>query len=142
MNAETLLGFDYGARRIGVAVGQTLTGTASALATVACENSRPDWEAIGALIAEWRPQRLIVGLPRHLDGREHELKPVVERFARQLEGRYGLPVTLVDERLTSAEASARLIETRQKGRRRKIRKDEIDRLSAAILLETWMSGGA
>jgi putative Holliday junction resolvase len=141
LTAETLLGFDYGARRIGVAVGQTLTGTASALATVACDNSRPHWEAIGALIAEWRPQRLIVGLPRHLDGREHELKPVVERFARQLEGRFGLPVTLVDERLTSAEASARLVETRQKGRRRKIRKDEIDRLSAAILLETWMSGG-
>jgi putative Holliday junction resolvase len=137
--SETLLGFDYGARRIGVAVGQTLTGTASPLATIEC-GDRPDWDAIGALIAEWRPQRLIVGLPRHLDGRDHELKPVIERFARQLEGRFGLPVALVDERLTSAEANARLVETRQKGRRKKIRKDEIDRLSAAILLETWMSG--
>ena len=142
MSAQTLLGFDYGARRIGVAVGQTLTGTASPLATVECRDSGPDWDTISALIREWRPQRLIVGLPRHLDGREHELKPVVERFARQLEGRFGLPVSLVDERLTSAEASARLVETRQKGRRRKIRKDEIDRLSAAILLETWMSTGA
>ena len=137
--SETLLGFDYGARRIGVAVGQTLTGTASPLATLECRDA-PDWDAIAALIQEWRPQRLIVGMPRHLDGREHELKPVIERFARRLEGRFGLPVVLVDERLTSAEANARLIDSRQKGRRKKIRKDEIDRLSAAILLETWMSG--
>lgn len=137
--SETVLGFDYGARRIGVAIGQTLTGTASPLATIECGGA-PDWDAIGRLIAEWRPRRLIVGMPRHLDGREHELQPVIERFARQLEGRFGLPVELVDERLTSAEASARLIDSRQKGRRKKIRKAEIDRLSAAILLETWMSG--
>ena len=139
MKPETILGFDYGARRIGVAVGQLLTGTATALTTLETRGA-PDWDAIGKLIAEWRPARLVVGMPHNLDGSEHELKPVIERFCRQLHGRFGLPVDTVDERLSSAEASARLIETRQRGRRRKIRKDEIDRLSAAILLETWMSG--
>ncbi len=140
MKAETVLAFDYGRRRIGVAIGQTLTGTATPLTTLHCDDGRPDWTAIAALIDEWRPHTLVVGMPRHLDGGEHELCAEIERFCRQLDGRFHLPVCTVDERLSSAEAETRLKGLRSQGRRRKLRKDEIDQLAAAIMLETWMSG--
>jgi len=129
---STLLGFDYGTAKIGVAVGQTLTATASPLATLRAVQQRPDWDAIARLIADWQPSALVVGLPYNMDDSEAEVAPRARRFARQLEGRYQLPVHLVDERLTSKEAATRL------GRKPK-RFEELDALAAKLILETWLS---
>jgi putative Holliday junction resolvase len=127
-----VLAFDYGTRRIGVALGETLTGGARPLATVAVRERRPDWGAIGRLIAAWRPGRLVVGLPLGLDGGEQAMSLGARRFGRQLEGRYGLPVDLVDERLTTRAARARLGET---GRGR----DPVDPVAAQLILEGWLA---
>jgi len=104
--AETLLGFDFGTRRIGVAVGNTLTDSARALCIVASEPVADRWASIAALVAEWQPQRLVVGRPRHPDGAPLPVTSHCERFARQLEGRFELPVELVDENFSSVEARA------------------------------------
>ena len=129
--AGTLLGFDYGQRRIGVAVGQKLTGSATPLCTVRAIDGRPDWERISQLISEWKPAALVVGLPYNMDDTEADIAPRARRFARQLEGRYRLPVHLVDERLTSIEAERVLgTDAPQDGR--------IDNLAAAFILETWL----
>jgi putative Holliday junction resolvase len=101
MSEEVVLGFDFGTRRIGVAIGNTLTRQARPLAIVA-ECGKPRWARIAALIAEWQPARLAVGIPRHPDGAEHEMTQRCERFARRLEGRYRLPVARIDERYSSA----------------------------------------
>lgn len=131
------LGFDFGLKRIGVAVGQSLTGTASPLVTLHSRDARPDWEGIAALIAEWRPAALVVGLPYNKDGSAQPLTERAERFARQLEGRYGLPVHLVDERYSSAQAEAVLRDNRREGRRRVARGD-VDAAAACIILEAWL----
>ena len=127
-----LLAFDYGTRRIGVALGETLTRSARPLATVAVRERRPDWDAVGRLIAAWRPSRLVVGLPVDLDGGEQEMSVSARRFGRQLEGRYGLPVDLVDERLSTRAARERLGEA---GRLR----DPVDPVAAQVILEGWFS---
>jgi putative Holliday junction resolvase len=101
----TLLGFDYGLQRIGVAVGQFITGTATALATVRSHNGIPDWDRIAELIETWRPDALVVGLPLHADGSESEFTRSVKRFAHQLEFRFKLPVYSMDERLSSHAAA-------------------------------------
>lgn len=104
MPDRTVLGFDWGSRRIGAAVGNTITRTATPLPTVRADRNDRKFEAIAALIRQWQPQQLVVGLPLHPDGAEHENTARARRFARQLEGRFGLPVALVDERYTSVVA--------------------------------------
>ena len=104
----TLLGFDFGERRIGVAVGDNLVGIAHPLQTIDAESNDIRFAAIAQLITEWKPVGLVVGLPSHLDGTEHELTHLARKFARRLEGRFNLPVTLVDERLSSAESIQKL----------------------------------
>jgi putative Holliday junction resolvase len=128
----TLLGFDYGTAKIGIAVGQTETGTANPLTTLRAVRQKPDWERIGRLIDEWLPQALVVGLPYDMDDSEAEIAPLARRFARQLEGRYRLPVYLADERLTSQVARLEL------GRGVK-KYDELDAIAAKLILETWLS---
>ena len=128
----TVLGFDFGPRKIGVAVGQSVTGTATPLATLRSVGGRPDWERIARLVAEWKPLALVVGLPFNMDDSEAEPARAVRRFARQLEGRLRLPVHLVDERLTSLEAQRRM------GKRAQ-RIDAIDAFAATLILETWLS---
>ncbi|WP_186045929.1 Holliday junction resolvase RuvX [Burkholderia gladioli] len=100
----TLLAFDYGEKRIGVAVGNTLTRTARALVIVSNLNREYRFEAVGALIAEWRPDALVVGLPMHPDGTPHEMTQQAKRFGNQLNGRFNLPVSWIDERYSSVEA--------------------------------------
>ena len=129
---ETWLGFDFGTKRLGVAVGQTVTGSASPLTTLSARAGRPDWEAIGALIATWRPSGLIVGLPFNMDDSEAQAAPGARRFARQLEGRFRLPVYLVDERLTSVEAERSLCQHNR-------RPGAVDAYAAKLILETWLS---
>ncbi len=128
----TLLGFDFGPAKIGVAVGQTVTSTATPLTTLRAVRQRPDWDGIARLIDTWQPEALVVGFPYSMDDSESELAPRVRRFTRQLEGRYRLPVYLADERLTSIEAR------RQLGRRPK-QIEEIDAVAATLILETWLS---
>ena len=134
--ARTLLCFDYGLKRIGVAVGQELTGTASALTTVAARDGKPDWDAISRLFEEWRPDAVVVGLPLNMDGTDHELSRRARRFGNQLHGRYNLPAHLIDERLSSLEAESLL----KGGLRQKARhKEDIDKLAAQVILETWLA---
>ncbi len=133
-----LLAFDYGRRRIGVALGIPLTHTAAPLTTLTCATlDEPPWPAIDALLAEWRPGRLLVGLPEARPGSE-ALRAAIRAFAATLAERYTLPVEFVDERLSSREASERLRQQRQAGRRRRVRKAEIDAQAAAILVESWL----
>ena len=129
----TLLGFDYGTRKIGVAVGQRITGTATPLTTLRQVKGKPDWAAIGRLIDEWRPDALVVGLPFEMDDSPAEVHDLALRFARQLEGRFHLPVHLADERLTSREAWSRL------GGRAMDDLGSVDAMAAKLILETWLT---
>jgi putative holliday junction resolvase len=134
------MAFDYGERRIGVAVGQMITGTASPLTTLRCRADGPDWEAIAALVQAWRPDALVVGQPGGEFEGAHKLRAAILEFKAQLASRFALPVHTADEAYTSVEAYARLkIRRRTQSHGKRIAKDEIDRLSAAILLEAWMS---
>jgi len=128
----TLMGFDFGTRKIGVAVGQTVTGTANALETLLPVKNRPDWERIEQLIAEWKPDALVVGLPLNLDDTATDATDGALRFSRQLEGRYHLPVHLADERFTSTEARTRLGTPPREIER-------YDAIAAKLILETWLS---
>ena len=101
---SAVLAFDFGEARIGAAVGDTSVGIAHPLATIDAADRKTRYAAIAALIDEWRPARLVVGLPAHMDGTEHELTRLARKFARELEGRFGLPVEFVDERLSSTAA--------------------------------------
>jgi len=131
----TVLGFDYGTRFIGVAVGDRVTRIAHPLSTIDAEASAARFAAIGALIAEWRPERLVVGVPFSLEGEAHDMTRRAQRFARQLEGRFGLPVATVDERLTSAAAGERL---RATGRGGRAHKQLLHPVAAQILLQAYL----
>ena len=132
---ETVLGFDFGAKRIGIASGQVLTGNANPLTTLTNVNNKPDWESIEKLIAEWKPQALIVGLPYLLDGKETEMTIRADKFSRRLHGRFGLPVFTISETLSSFEAEEIL---KQNKKIDKQNKHEIDKLAAALITETWL----
>jgi putative Holliday junction resolvase len=136
-----VLSFDYGLRRIGVAVGNTLTGTAEALATVAAQDGRPDWPALDRLIADWRPAAIVAGVPYNARGGETRLATAALRFADELGDRYGIEVYRVDERLTSREAEDSFRELRRSGAKAKrVRRGEIDREAARLLLMQWLRG--
>jgi putative Holliday junction resolvase len=133
----TVLGFDYGTRRIGVAVGQRLTGSASGIIVVANHGNHPDWPAIERAIADWQPEALVVGLPLGLDGSEQPMSAAARGFARALARRFGLQVLLHDERLTSVEADRRFAAARRSGQRRARDATRLDAVAAEILLESW-----
>lgn len=134
---STVLAFDFGTRRIGVAVGDLATRLAHPLATIERERDADRFEAIAALVAEWRPSRLLVGLPVHADGTPHELTERARRFGRQLAGRTGLPVEYADERHTTLAAGALLAEAGVTGARaREVR----DRVAAQAILQGWLDG--
>lgn len=138
--AELVLGFDYGRRRIGVAVGQSLTGSASAEGVVAASaDGGPDWEAVEALIHQWQPTQLLVGRPANMDGTDSPMTAAAEAFANALAQRVGLPVALIDERLTSSEARDHLREQRRSGlRRRRVRRGDLDAHAARVIVEAWL----
>ena len=127
MLPATLICFDYGEKRIGVAVGQTITATATPLETIRVRNNQPDWNRISGLIEQWRPAALVVGQPLNMDGTRQLLTDLAERFARQLEGRYHLPVHLADERLSTYEAKDRLQDVHN-----------LDPVAAQVILESWL----
>jgi putative Holliday junction resolvase len=137
---RTYLAFDYGSKRIGVAVGQDLTGSASALTTLTTSNQTPPWQAIEALVQSWQPQAFVVGLPYNKDGTEHAVTQAARRFGNQLQGRFQRPVYWVDERLTSSEAESIL--ARRDGKTKgKTKKEDIDKLAAQLILQSWFAQG-
>ena len=131
------MAFDYGTRQIGVAVGQTLTGSAEPLTNLRARDGVPDWEQVAKLIREWEPNVLVVGLPLNMDGSASDMSERAARFARRLNGRFQLPVETVDERLSTFEAKQHL---KDQGRTpSSYRDDPVDSLAAALLLQTWLS---
>ncbi|ALV91127.1 MULTISPECIES: Holliday junction resolvase RuvX [Pantoea] len=134
MASETLLGFDFGTKSIGVAVGQQLTGTARALTALKAQDGTPDWNQIEKLLKEWQPDYVVVGLPLNMDGTEQPLTVRARKFANRLHGRFGVRVELQDERLSTIEARADLFE---RGGFRALQKGQVDSQSAVIILEDW-----
>jgi putative Holliday junction resolvase len=132
-----ILAFDFGLRRIGVAVGQFTTRTASALETVR-HGQAPDWNAIDRLVREWRPEALLVGLPLGAEGEETDMSRAARRFASTIKDRYERDVLLADERLTSRAAEARFAEQRASGQRRRKDSGQLDAMAAQIILENWL----
>lgn len=134
----TLLGFDFGRRRIGVAVGQTLTGNARPLTTVETRDGQPPWERLDALLREWSPQALVIGLPLDRSGGEQGITGAARDFADALAQRYALPTHLCDERHSSQEAARRFAAQRAEGQRRRRDAAQLDALAAAVILESWL----
>lgn len=130
----TILAFDFGEKRIGVAVGETILKTAHAHTTICSAITQARFEAIKKLIAEWQPSLLIVGFPTYLDGTEHTLTQLAKKFAQRLEGRFNLPVMMIDERLSSAEASQQLSDAGIKAREQK---SIIDAVAAQVILQSY-----
>jgi len=124
---QTLLCFDYGKKRIGSAIGQTVTATATALQIIKVVNRKPNWEEIEYLIEEWRPDKLIVGHPLTLEGGRQKMTDAAEKFGRQLNGRFKLPVEFIEEQLSSYEARRELKSTY-----------DLDSVAARLILETWL----
>jgi putative holliday junction resolvase len=137
--AATLLAFDYGEKRIGVAVGNSLTKQAKALTVLENRNREYRFDAVGKLIGEWKPDAVIVGLPMHPDGTPHEMTQLAKRFGNQLNGRFNVPVNWVDERYSSVEAKAEL---KRGGARLNARGryDDIDAEAARIILQQFLDG--
>jgi putative Holliday junction resolvase len=139
--ARLVLAFDFGHRRIGVACGDTLSRTAAPLRSVPAQRGEPRWELIDALLREWQPALLVVGLPYNVDGSESAMARTARGFAAALAHRYPLEVQLIDERYSSSEAEARLKGARASGlRRRRVVKTDVDAASACVILERWFSG--
>jgi putative Holliday junction resolvase len=138
LESGAVLAFDFGEKRIGVAVGDLALKIAHPLATIAHEDNMQRFAAIEALFVEWRPAVLAVGLPTYLDGQEHEMTRLCRKFAQRLRARYGLPVVLVDERLTSHSAEAALAESGVHGRKRRA---ALDQVAAQHILQTFFEMG-
>ena len=133
MSIHLVLGFDFGEKRIGVASGQSITCSSNPITTLTSLNNKPDWAAIQLLISEWKPDALIVGLPFYLDGSKSEMTERAEKFSRQLEGRFHLPVYTHNEALSSFEAEQFL-----QSKKKQHNKQDIDKIAAAIIVQSWL----
>ena len=130
----TFLSFDFGTKSIGVAIGQQITGTARPLNAIKALDGTPDWNVIERLLKEWQPDAVIIGLPLNMDGSEQPLTARARKFANKIHGRFGITVTLHDERLSTVEARAGLFEH---GGFRALNKGSVDSASAVIILESY-----
>jgi len=139
---QSLLAFDFGLRRIGVATGSCLTGTANPLETVTAIAGEPNWARIDKLIKEWAPDLIVLGLPYNTDGTDSDITEAVREFAFTLKSLHQLPVEFVDERYTSVEAESLLREQRRLGlRNKKLKKEDVDAVAAQLIAESWMNTG-
>jgi len=134
MSSITVLGFDYGTKSIGVAIGQSLTGSANPLLSIKAVDGIPKWEEIGLLIEEWKPDLVVVGLPLNMDGSEQEMTQRARKFANRINGRFGIKIATQDERLTTADAKARLFEM---GGYKALTKGQVDAMSAVLIIESY-----
>tara|TARA_B100000795_G_C22729694_1_gene410862 strand:- start:540 stop:959 length:420 start_codon:yes stop_codon:yes gene_type:complete len=133
---RTFLGFDFGMRNIGVAVGQELTRTANPLTVIKAREGIPNWDQIKTLLDQWAPQLLVVGLPLNMDGSEQEMTAAARRFGNRLNGRFHIPIDWQDERLTTFEALDQLgIRSKMQSNRR----EDVDRISAQLILQSWLN---
>ena len=129
---KSLLGFDYGLKQIGVASGQTLTNSAEGIAILKAVDGIPDWAQVEKLLQEWQPDLVVVGLPLNMDDSESDLSSRARKFARRLQGRFGVQVEMVDERLTSREAK---MLSREQGTQDLTK---IDHIAASLILQSWL----
>lgn len=137
---QTLLSFDYGQRRIGVALGNALTGSARPLLTIERKpGSKAYWDEIDQLVQEWAPDLFVLGWPNHDQDQPTQLQNEIKKFHNRLKHRYQIDVDYVNEAYSSCDANERLKSRRQSGRKQSIQKPELDRLAAAILLESWFN---
>ena len=132
----TAIAFDFGTQSIGVAYGQSLTGTGRELPPLRARDGIPNWHSVATLLKEWRPEQLVVGLPLNMDGSDSELSQRACKFGRRLQGRFGLTVSYMDERLSSVEAKA---VAAQRGHKGDYVKHRIDSIAARLILESWFS---
>lgn len=133
---QSVLGFDFGTTRIGVAIGQSLTGTARPLSPLKAQDGIPNWQEIEKIFVEWQPDAIVVGLPLDMDGTENEMCLRARKFARRLHGRFNLPYHMMDERLSSYEAKGQVI---ARGGNRNFKENSVDGLAAQMILETWFA---
>lgn len=133
---ETVIAIDFGLRNLGIAVGNTVSNTARPLTVMRARDGKPDWEALTSLLAEWQPDRVLVGHPLNMDGTESEMGLRAKKFSRQVEGRLNITVTMVDERLSSREAKAL---AREAGHPGDFSDEPVDDQAAAIILTTWLN---
>lgn len=138
MKPLTALAFDYGLKNIGLAYGQAVTGTATELPPLGARDGVPNWEQVAAVIKDWQPQLLLVGLPLNIDDTESELSLRARKFGNRLHGRFNLPVEMFDERLTTRLAKA---EARERGHKGHYASAPVDSIAARLLLESWFSAG-
>ncbi len=135
-----ILAFDFGLKRIGIATGDTLTGTAAPRPAASARQGAPDWDSIEREVRAFNPGRVVVGAPYNADGTAGALLPHARRFAGEIKRRFALPVSLIDERFSSLEASETLKGRRSRGERRRVRREDIDSAAAAVILERWLCG--
>lgn len=146
------MGFDYGTKRIGIAIGQTVTATAQPLTIVLVKNQQPDWLYLHTLIQEWQPQALIVGTPLHADGSQNVITLAVQHFTQQLQQRYQLPIYMINETLSSVAAAERISASRllattasasnlkpRHSNQQKKHRQSLDAVAAQVILETWFT---
>lgn len=151
---QIILGFDFGLKQIGLAVGQTLTKTARPLIVLKAKDGKPQWHEIEAQLAQWQPDYLVVGLPLNMDGTESDMSVRARKFANRLHGRFGCVVEMCDERLSSAEAKSQLAESKEALRHacsaedkeqrsqaisRNKRDGTVDAVAAQLIIESWLS---
>jgi putative holliday junction resolvase len=137
---QVVLAFDFGLRRIGVACGDTVSRSASALNAVPSGPNGPRWEMIGSMMRDWQPDMAVVGLPYNVDGSDSDMTAAARNFAAELARRFSLEVVLVDERYSSLEAESRLKSARESGlRRKRVAKSDIDAAAACVILERWFT---
>ncbi|WP_286262293.1 Holliday junction resolvase RuvX [Thalassotalea atypica] len=132
---RTIVGFDFGKKYIGVAVGQELTGSATPLGSVKAKDGIPDWPSLEKFINEWQPHLIVVGLPLNMDGTEQQLTLDAKKFGNRVFGRFGIPLEFQDERLTTADAKAQLF---SRGGYKNLKKDNIDAESARLIIESFL----
>lgn len=131
---RSLMAFDFGLRRIGVAMGQEMIGTGQPLAMILADNGTPDWAQIEKLLVEWQPDLVLVGLPLNMDGSENDMCGRARKFGKRLHGRFHVPIEMVDERLTSYEAKGQVMAA---GGSRDYGRHGVDDRAAVLILETW-----
>jgi len=131
---RTLLGFDFGTTRIGIAVGQELTATATPLNPIKARDGIPNWDIIAAVVKEWQPDGFVIGLPLNMDGSENDMCQRARKFANRLHGRYNKPSYMMDERLSSYEAKGEVI---KEGGNRNFKENSVDGIAARMILESW-----
>jgi putative holliday junction resolvase len=136
---KTLIAFDYGTKNIGIACGQTISGTANALSPLKAKDGIPDWLQVEKILQEWQPNLVLVGLPLNMDDSESELSLRARKFANRLHGRFGVKVEMVDERLTSFEAKGEVMSC---GGSRHYKENPVDSIAARLMLEAWLANNS